>query len=74
MNETDKETLKRVYQDQLRDLHPQADAAWQAQLDADRELRAAQVAYNKAVQTSGHLLGQIEAVKALAAAEGITLD
>lgn len=69
----DKEILKRVYQDQLRDLRPKLAEAQQAQTEADRELGAAQVAAKKANQRVGLLLGRIEAVHAVAAADGITL-
>lgn len=71
-SEADKEVLRKVYQDQLRDLKPQRDHAERARDEAARALTAAAEAHEKALYEHGVAQGKIDALRMLAARDGIT--
>lgn len=74
MNDTDKEVLRKVYQDQMNHLKPQLTAALDALTEADLSLIEAQLRYANAVARYATLEGRVDALKELAAKEGITLE
>jgi len=71
----DREVLKRVYEDQLRDWTAELDAVITRRDEAEKavgELDDATGAYLQAVFEAGVLQGKMDALRALAARDGIT--
>lgn len=69
-----KETLRRVYEDELRDLKPLLRNALDARTETDLALMEAQRRHVNAVTRHATLQGRIDALKELAAKDGIKLD
>lgn len=73
-DEADKEVLRRVYADQLRDLRPRLEAAKEQREQAARALGAADEAHSKAVHEAAWLQGQVDSIVLLAKRDGINLN
>lgn len=74
MNDTDKETLRKVYQDQMDHLRPQLQAALDTRTETDLNLIEAQRRHENAVYRHAALQGRVDALREIAARDGITLD
>lgn len=74
MNDTDKETLRRVYQDQMNHLKPQLAAALDARTEAELARMDAQRRHENAVYRHAVLQGRVDALREIAARDGITLE
>lgn len=74
MNDTDKDILRRVYQDELDSLRPQLVAALDARTEAELARTDAQRRHENAVYRHAVLQGRVDALKELAAKDGVTLQ
>lgn len=74
MNDTDKETLRKVYQDQMDHLRPQLQAALDSRTETDLNLIEAQRRHINAVTRHANLQGRVDALREIAAKDGITLE
>lgn len=74
MTDADKEVLRRVYQDELRDLKPDLEIAHANLARAAETLGDASRQYQEAARTLGAIDDRVRALRELAARDGITLD
>lgn len=74
MNDTDKEVLRKVYQDELNHLRPQLAAALDTRTETELALMDAQRRHTNAVYRHAVLQGRVDALKELAAKDGVTLE
>lgn len=74
MNDTDKETLRRVYQDEMSSLRPQLAAALDTRTEAELARMNAQRRHENAVIRHANLQGRVDALREIAARDGITLE
>lgn len=74
MTDADKETLKRVYQDELRTLAPDLEIAHQNLAAAAEVLGDASRYSQEAARTLGRISGRVDALKELATKDGVTLE
>lgn len=74
MNDTDKEVLRKVYQDELNHLRPQLAAALDARTETELALMDAQRRHTNTVYRHAVLQGRVDALKELAAKDGVTLQ
>ena len=71
MNDTDKETLRRVYQDEMDALRSQLQAALDTRTETDLNLIEAQRRHINAVTRHAALQGRVDALKELAEKDGV---
>lgn len=74
MNDTDKEILRRVYQDELDSLRGRLAEALDDRTETDLALTEARRRHVSAVSKHATLQGRVDALRDLAAKEGVTLD
>lgn len=74
MNDTDKETLRKVYQDQMDHLRPQLQAALDTRTETELARMDAQRQHENAVYRHAALQGRVDALREIAAKDGIALE
>lgn len=74
MNDTDKEVLRKVYQDEMNHLKPQLAAALDTRTETELARMDAQRQHENAVYRHAALQGRVDALRELAARDGITLE
>lgn len=74
MNDTDKETLRKVYQDQMDHLRPQLQAALDTRTETELARMDAQRRHENAVYRHAALQGRVDALREIAARDNVSLS